>query len=347
MIEMALIITLIFIALQLGLLLFILIEKARNNSFQKESSRLYREKLPQFIAYVQGTTTEKPDINAPPVFAKEVIQKILRGLEGNFNGEKELLLIKELADFHLAELYKKDLYSRRWADRVNTLYFIEDFQMYSLKEHVWEHLSKVRKSDEEYRQCLRTAASFQDKRLIVYLMERELAPGLLREVFRRFDEELLMETEVIIKSNEITNKELLIAFLTYCGEAKRYAQLPMAEEMLHSSDKEVRISSLKSIYNYQYMLTPELLHPFLESSHWEERMYAAKIAGAMSIGNLSSVLMQLMADENWWVRYSSSEALKLMPDGELLLEFAASEHEDKFARDMARQTLTAGGGGRK
>ena len=336
-----------FTFIQLGVLGYILIRKKRINDFQNRVQELYEKLLPPFIRYISGIEKTEPDLPDSHKLRLEVLQKILNGFSKTLRGESEQKRIHEIAESHLALSYREDLKSRTWSKRVNALFFIEDFHIQSLKKAVWDHLKLLKEEDEEFRQALRVLAVLKDERLPIYLFEKDsIEIGLMKELLRRFNCEQIKTIENKIRESSGKEHEtILLAFISFCGEDKYLDQLPFVEEMLTDNRKEVRLKALKSISSYQYTSKQENLTEFFQSEHWEERMYAAKITGIMSLQKLSRELISLMSDEVWWVRFAAAEALWKLPDGEILLEFVANEHEDKFARDMARQTMTQGNGG--
>lgn len=71
------------------------------------------------------------------------------------------------------------------------------------------------------------------------------------------------------------------------------------------------------------------------------RSHAARAAGEIGAESLAGDVAALLADTNWWVRAAAKESLFLLGDSGLGAAAAMLENEDGFARDSAREVVSA------
>jgi len=328
--------------IQLLLLVYILINKLSQAHFETKVEDVQMKIQAKYLSYISGDATIEPRLPKSEKIYVEVLERLLNGVADNTTNLFEKKRIQEIAQTHLSTIYQTKLTDGSWADRINALYFIEEFMLIDLKEKVWEHLHSLRDEDEEYRQTLKVLASLQDERMIGYIVRQgEISIGLTKELFRRFTDtsfhKLLTELE---KKDQIVPESIELAFIDYCGESGNYEFLSFVEKKIDDPRKEVRLRAFRSLCQYQYCTDTAWIRHFFASEHWEERMYAAKLTGIMTLTEYNDDLVFLAGDQIWWVRFAACEAIKKIPDGEILLEYVSTHHEDLYARNMAQQTLT-------
>ncbi len=79
-------------------------------------------------------------------------------------------------------------------------------------------------------------------------------------------------------------------------------------------------------------------------ANWRVRMQAARTLGRIGQPNDIVVLIDLMSDREWWVRYRSAEALASLPFlDKSQLNALADAAADRYAGDMLRQVLAEKG----
>jgi hypothetical protein len=347
MLELVLLLTLGLFMCQLLLLVYLYTTKTWAIKKDNTANRLYHELFPDYLSYLTGDTDIEPMLPKNDELKQKVLERILSGFTNIMTDSAGRARIQQSAEAHLATIYRKKLKSSNWSKRMNALYLIEDFMMLSLREDVKEHLHAITIIDEEYRQTLRILASFQEESLLEYMFSRpNMSIGLIKEILRRLPLSFLTDIMVVLKKDEDdVPYAIRQAFIDYCGESGYYEFLPFIEYMLTHQSKETRIKALKSLHQYQYCSNPTIIVPFFTSEHWEERLHAAKLTGMMKLTEFSDYLILLAGDRVWWVRFQACEALKKMTDGEILLAYLSEQHEDMYAKDMAKQTLTMRAGG--
>ena len=334
-----LILSISLLAGQLILLLTLAWRKQRLSAKEEAITQQYEALIDVFSSYMLDPSDDRfiQEIRSNP-HKIVVLERLLNGYVSVTKGGVASPLVKGLSEEFLSAHYAKQLSRKNWALRMNTLYYIEDFRMESLKPVLKEKLDKSTQLDLETQQLIRTLASLDETATIPALARYPDAPvRLYTDVFKRLDESTRLKELDAALRNEKTNSALKHAAISYIGLAGLTSFLPYLENELRVQEGEMRIQSLKAILNMQYLSDPGLLLPFLESSSWPERMYASRIAGRLQLSRFKETLSTLLGDPVWWVRYSAAEALVQFSDGDILLSHLSANHPDRFARDMASQ----------
>ncbi|MBZ5200580.1 hypothetical protein HU147_05040 [Planomicrobium chinense] len=335
----------ILLAFQLILLFGLIIWKTRTLSKEKRLGEEVERLMPQFKEYIEGSPSGKTKLPENVNMQAAAIEKTLDQLMSEAAAEQEKKKVMELADQNLSAYYKKILKKGKWADRINTLYFIEDFRMASLQEEVFQHFKKLHKQDEEYRQCLRSAAVLQDPKVIdVLFANHTLSTGFIKEILFRLNPSLLVDLSQRITVEDKASENLLFAFIAINGEQKNELFFPFVENMMLDNRLEVRIKAMKSLCNYEKLQDPSKLSRFFKSANWEERMYAAKLTGACRLNEFTESLVDLFSDPVWWVRFSAADNIYELDNGAGILKRIGATSKDAYARDIAMHMLTRKGG---
>lgn len=324
---------------QLVLLLILALRKQRMSAKEQAITQQYEALIDAFSSYMLDPSDDRfiQEIQSCP-HKIVVLERLLNGYVAVTKGGVTSPLVKGLSEDFLSAHYAKQLLRKNWAIRMNTLYYIEDFHMESLKPILKEKLEKSSQLDQETQQLLRTLATLNEPVTISVLARYPDAPvRLYTDVFKRLDEGTRLEELDAALRNEGANHALKHAAISYIGMAGLVSFLPRLEDELTAENGELRIQSLKAILQLQYLSDPSLLLPFLQSSSWPERMYASRIAGKLQLSRFKETLSTLLGDPVWWVRYSAAEALVQFSDGDILLSHLSANHPDRYARDMASQ----------
>ena len=88
----------------------------------------------------------------------------------------------------------------------------------------------------------------------------------------------------------------------------------------------------------------ELVLPFAQHERWHIRVHAATVIGRLAAREHLPILLQLLKDREWWVRYRAAQAIVSLPflDTEELNRLLAEQH-DRYASDMLKQALAEHG----
>lgn len=107
--------------------------------------------------------------------------------------------------------------------------------------------------------------------------------------------------------------------------------------MQTSKDEEILIACLKSKHVPGDL---DLLTPFMNSSSWQIRTQIARVLGAKISRGQEQLLISLLNDDVWWVRYRAAQSLARLPffshDELWRLRFLLT---DRFAQDILDQVV--------
>ncbi|MES2901758.1 MAG: HEAT repeat domain-containing protein [Pseudomonadota bacterium] len=117
-----------------------------------------------------------------------------------------------------------------------------------------------------------------------------------------------------------------------------------AAQLLHlfsHESVEVLICALRSAASPALR---ESVLALVDHEDWRVRMYAAKALGRLGQRGDVAVMIGMLSDREWWVRYRCAQALAAMPFlKQDEIRQLAHEATDRFAGDMLRQVLAEGG----
>lgn len=82
----------------------------------------------------------------------------------------------------------------------------------------------------------------------------------------------------------------------------------------------------------------DLVRQHLHHDTWHVRVQAVRTLGRMGLAQDKEQLIQMLNDNQWWVRYRAAQALASLPSVTLEeLARIGQEHPDRYARDMIAQ----------
>ncbi|MDQ3286996.1 MAG: HEAT repeat domain-containing protein [Pseudomonadota bacterium] len=93
----------------------------------------------------------------------------------------------------------------------------------------------------------------------------------------------------------------------------------------------------------QVMTDPDDLscvRPLLQHPRWHVRMQAAATLGRLGVPGDDDLLVDMLSDEQWWVRYRTAQGLMKLPFvGASKVRSIRNDHADHFARDILDHVL--------
>jgi hypothetical protein len=272
---------------------------------------------------------------------QKAIEELLSRYTTLLEGDEEKSRLSELASLYLTDYYRKQLKSKRWSTRMNTLYHIEDFQMSHLLEDVSRLLSRNRISREELVHVLRILAKFHFKQMFElltqefdHLSEYDYRNILIRMERKQFDQFILH----FHKSNISLQK----AILDIISLKRDMTYLSFLERIFESYKGEIKLRALKALAEIGYVKNVEPYLELLYSNKWEERMVAAKLIGSLKEERGIQRLIELLHDQSWWVRSQAGQAIDQFTNGKEILRSVFETSNDVFAKDMAWEWLHKG-----
>lgn len=251
--------------------------------------------------------------------------------------EKIKLFSNEYLKQHFLELLR----SRKWGDRINAMERIVDFHIDSLVEEC-EKMDEKKLSHEEYFQLLKVVATLKEEQFVNKLLT-------LPVQFSEYEyKKLLISVEEGVLNDLMNRAEELpdtcrFVLIDSLGIKRNADNLPFLESQLGHRNDEIRIRSLKAIYELGVLINPEKYVHFHTSSIWEERLMLAKLLGNLPISYSLPYLEVLLQDDSWWVRSQAAETIGKDKQGAEILQSFIETASDQFAIDIANEVLWKGG----
>lgn len=116
------------------------------------------------------------------------------------------------------------------------------------------------------------------------------------------------------------------------------AALPVIREVLATTTDEAVIAACLPMVNGSADLP--LVRKFTAHASGTIRAHAASAIGRIGLPGDESLLVDMLGDRLWWVRYRAAQALVDLPFVDrAALQRIQAEHPDPFARDMLAQAL--------
>lgn len=124
--------------------------------------------------------------------------------------------------------------------------------------------------------------------------------------------------------------------------AARHSSPPIPIEglgrLIDHSNPEIRAAALQTlaILGDRELVASESIEESLEAEREYLRIHATRAAQHLPRQRALGALWKRLGDSSWWVRVAAAETLALLgEEGLSMLERAAEDHPDRFARDMA------------
>ncbi|SFA81073.1 MULTISPECIES: HEAT repeat domain-containing protein [unclassified Bacillus (in: firmicutes)] len=326
----------------LGILLYLIIRKLSENARNQKISKLTEKYFALIFIYMTDQFHSR-SIRSDSKLQKEALEQALGRYAEVLEGESEKYALRHLAELHLSGYYAKRLKSAVWSQRMNALYYIEDFQMMTLREDVIRLLRKKKISREEIVHSLRVLASFRDKRLFELLSNDfdHLTDYEYRAILSRLDKEGI---DLFMLSFYRIPEQLKFAVLDVLGTSKEIHYLSFVETIYGSYSGEIRLRALKTIAAIGYVKDINTYLPLSDSSVWQERMFFAKLLGSSNDRKGIPYLVTFLHDDSWWVRSQAGQALSSFSNSRDIFLNVLRQSQDPYARDMAEEWLSRGEG---
>ena len=88
----------------------------------------------------------------------------------------------------------------------------------------------------------------------------------------------------------------------------------------------------------------DTVREYLHHDSWQVRVQAVNVLGRLGSSHDYAVLLPLLSDSEWWVRYRAAKALCSLPGIEMSqIKGLSKKHADGFARDMLVHVLAEAG----
>lgn len=329
---------LLFLTILLG---YLLIRKARENKRQKRIKQ-YKANYSASVYDYLVTGDSKRLLRPSGKERKVAIEELLSEFADVLEGEDEKKNLANYAALYLTESYRKQLKSRQWSKRMNTLFLIEDFYMDGLVEDVKKSIvDNPRATKEEVVQSLSIVARFKNSELCYYidLKSEQLLEFDLRNILRRLEDDACA---ILLDDFKNYPPAFQYALLEKMGNSKNVAYTSFLESTYQKYDGEIKIRALKAIVKIGFVQDITDYLPLCDSPLWQERMLVARLLKIEQDQRALNCLKKLLHDQSWWVRSQAGESLADSPDGFQILTTIIEESQDAYARDMASEWLNKG-----
>ena len=88
----------------------------------------------------------------------------------------------------------------------------------------------------------------------------------------------------------------------------------------------------------------DTVREYLHHPSWHVRVQAVNVLGRLGDASDQAILLPLLSDPEWWVRYRAAKALCSLPGADLSrIKNLSAKHDDAFARDMLVHVLAEAG----
>ncbi|TSI11468.1 HEAT repeat domain-containing protein [Lysinibacillus sp. BW-2-10] len=244
--------------------------------------------------------------------------------------------VREFSKKYLIKHYEKELKDKNWGKRMNALYKIIDFHLVELVL-IYESLNREMKTKEEQFVLLKIYSVFDKEKFFTIIFSNKYTFSEIeyKQIFSLLDEDILLQLIEQIEELHLNAQYALIDTVSFKGNIEI---IKMLENLLTSSDSEIRIRSLKGIDKMGLVKNFELYIPFVTSPLWEERLMVAKVFLHVPLKFTYAYLMDLLEDTNWRVQTQAANTISEFPDGvQVLNEFiltSVKEDAVKIAEEM-------------
>ncbi|MDZ5473978.1 hypothetical protein SM124_19850 [Bacillus sp. 31A1R] len=332
--------TIFIFAALLSLLFYLIIRKSIEIKNRKEIEHHKEVFSPIIFNYIMEGNISR-SLNSKSPLKLKAVEELLKKFFEILEGEHEIKNLATVAELHLKDYYSDSLKSRRWSERMNALYHIEDFKMLSLEEEVVNLIKRKTTTKDEIVIALRTLAAFQYKGLYNLLEggQISLSDYEYRNILIRLNQ---LELEQFLLSFHKVHETLQCAILEVISIRKELHYLGFIESICKNYRGEVRLRALKALASIGYVKDYQIYIPFSQSEKWQERVVVAKLFGTLKESSLIPILIELLHDSSWWVRSQAGQSLLLFPNGKKLLQNVLQTSKDPFAKDMAWEWINKG-----
>lgn len=320
---------------------YLIFKRMREVSGLRKKEVYIREK--QMLWYRYFRDEEKFQLSLVPKnkFEIQAVEELFLSYLNNLFTPAILEKIKMFSNQYLQQHFLGLLRSRKWSERINSMERIIDFHIDSLVEE-FEKMGEKKLSQEEHFQRLKIYAVFKEEHFVNKLLN-------LPVIFSEYEyKKLLISVDEEILQGLMNRMGDLVDTCQYViidiiGIKRNMDDLIFLESQLGSSNDEIRIRSLKSIYELGIIIDPEKYVHFNASPIWEERLMHAKLLGNLPIAYSLPYLYVLLEDDSWWVRSQAAKTIGKDKQGAEILQSFIETASDQFAIDMANEVLWEGG----
>lgn len=328
---------------------YLVFSKVENQRYLKKQDEWLNEKIPVIEKYlIMGELSTS-------FFPKKEYE--FEALENTFSNYISILKfeddfdpIRPIVNKYFIPRYKEKLNNGRWSDRMNALFFINQFQIKLMKQDLIDHLSSKICSNEEKIEIFLILAKFNDQTVLELLKKDQRIPPFFL-------------TELMHQLIHIDNVD---QYLDKFDQLPNYFQYPildvirikhlrtenthnLLENLIQSNDRELRIRTLKTIASLGYISSTNLVLEIIENiksnNEWDnpgntgEKLMFARLMGEIRHQEFIPYLIELIADKAYIVRSEAAKSIRKYKQGEDVLLMIIADHPDSYARNISQEWL--------
>lgn len=317
--------------------IFVLLKKIVMNTVKKKKAAIKREYEEELVRYISNTT-EEMKINPKTYFEKKVCKSLIIDYKAYIPEERWDTLFKKIGKDEIQTKIKRNLLSNNIWKKKTATYLAGEYKLGSLESVLLEQLktsdtqllfvtakSLVKISGKEHLRSILVTSHGKDglgKNQVLSLLE------LIEEDIEGILEEVMQGEDLFLKA--IALEEL--------GERHYSNSVKWIKSSLYHPDKEIRIAALKASYKIGDSGDNLYLSDVLSvknDTEWEVRAFLAKFLRKINSEEATSILIDYMSDENWYVRHNAAESLYKQGERGINALNQLLKSDDKFARDAA------------
>ncbi|WP_145050223.1 HEAT repeat domain-containing protein [Paenibacillus xylanexedens] len=277
---------------------------------------------------------------------QEALQEVLLQQLEESTDDLQREKIRLLAGQAFGTLYRTKLSSMKWSQRINTLLYIEQFQMTELLPRLEEMMRSSLCTNQERFIILRMYARTGYVRLVKELLRKNTAmsdPQYLQIMLLLTDE--IWEKVIDHYEDLPVQAKYNVVDAMRIRNVQSTRELALLERLLFEDHVEQRIFSLRALAQIGRLsdgTKEKLLLAWQEEggirSRLERLMYA-RLLGRVHTEGFIEHLNGLMGDPAYEIRQEAANSLAQYDQGIEKLRCVARVHPDKYARQIAEETL--------
>ncbi len=246
--------------------------------------------------------------------------------------------ISEFAKLYLTEYIVRELRKKRWSLRMNALYSIEDFYMVHLGDLIQDLYERNHITMAEKFQMLRLFAKFNNEKTVQYIrtVDPSISDFTLLSVLSLLEEDQF--NQLVDDFNNLSERTQYMVIETI-GKKQYLHYHVLLNTLLENDKEEMIIRTLKAIASIGLPINEYSLAPFFQSTSWQVRMMAAKVAGVRRLSNFGEQLVTMLSDREYVVRAEAAKAILQFKGGVSMLKKVIEDTKDGFAKDMALEWI--------
>lgn len=236
----------------------------------------------------------------------------------NFKTEEITEKISRFSNEYLFKHLKQQLQSRRWSDRMNAMQLIIDFKMDRLVETCMQKKYEKLSHEEKY-QRLKLIANLKEENFIEQLLQSgyPFSEYEYKRIFMELSEKIFGELLDDINQLPVPCRYSIIDLVGLKHDSHYLLKL---HQLLQDEEQEIRIRSLRAIYEIGIISDINKYASFAESLIWQERLMFTKLLRYVSPEVSIPFIRILIQDPVWQVRNQAEKIILQYKNGARILE---------------------------